>query len=335
MSRYTTTTAMAVSLTALCAFAVPANAACVAGGDATNPTLTCTGTDGAPINDGTDNLVVTVESGAELVDDDRPVELTGADQFLDNLGLIESVTDDAVRGKGGNLRVDNAGTIRGGDRGIRLQDDADGFTLNNLAGGEIFARRQAVRLDNDDALEDATITNDGLIQSTEGRAIQSRGPGTTIINNGILRGGEEVVEAREDFSLTNTGTIAIRGLSWDNDAQEFTNDNAPDDEDGVQFASGTLDNDGIILGTDDGVDLDEGSIINRAGGVIVSTGTAGDPRQWRQRHRRGRDFRADSGRRPPGRSADHRERGLYRGHQAIGTTPAASRIPPAPPSLPS
>jgi len=277
MSRYTTTTAMAVSLTALCAFAVPANAACVAGGDATNPTLTCTGTDGAPINDGTDNLVVTVESGAELVDDDRPVELTGADQFLDNLGLIESVTDDAVRGKGANLRVDNAGTIRGGDRGIRLQDDADGFTLNNLVGGEIFAIEQAVRLDNDDALTNATITNDGLIQSTNGRAIQSRGPGTTIINNGILRGGEEVVEAREDFSLTNTGTIAIRGLSWDNDAQEFTNDNAPDDEDGVQFASGTLDNDGIILGTDDGVDLDEGSIINRAGGVIVSTGTAGDP----------------------------------------------------------
>lgn len=277
MTQLTTTTAMAVSLTALCAFAAPASAACEDGGDAGNPTLTCTGTDGAPIEDDRDNLSVTVETGAELVDADRPVELTGSDQLLENLGLIESVDDDAVRGKGANLTVNNSGTIDGGDRGIRLQDDADGFTLNNLADGEIFARRQAVRLDNGDALKDATITNDGLIDSTEGRAIQSRGPGTTITNNGTLRGGEEVVEGREDFTLQNNGTIAIRGLSWDADTQDWTNENAPDDEDGVQFAGGDLENSGVILGTDDGVDIDEGTITNRAGGAIVSTGSADDP----------------------------------------------------------
>ena len=97
----------------------------------------------------------------------------------------------------------NTGTIRGGDRGIVLEDGADNFTLNNLSTGEILARRQAVRLDDDFALTGTTITNDGLIQSTDGRAIQSRGPGTTVVNTGTLRGGEEVVEAREDFTLEN------------------------------------------------------------------------------------------------------------------------------------
>ncbi len=116
-----------------------------------------------------------------------------------------------------------------------------------------------------------------MIESTEGRAIQSRGPGTTIVNNGTLRGGEEVVEAREGFSLENNGTIAIRGLSWNADTQDWSNDNAPDDEDGVQFAGGRADNYGIILGTDDGIDVDEGAIHNHAGGVIVSTGSADDP----------------------------------------------------------
>ncbi|GGY73123.1 hypothetical protein GCM10007071_20300 [Marinobacter zhanjiangensis] len=207
------------------------------------------------------------------------MQLGGSDQSVNNLGLIESGDDDAIRGKGANLTVDNSGTIRGGDRGIRLQDNADNFTLINQASGEIFARRQAVRLDNDDELKNADIKNYGLIESTDGRAIQSRGPGGTVINNGTLRGGEEVVEAREDFTIENHGTIAIRGLGWDAAAGTWSIDGsvATDDEDGVQFASGEADNYGVILGTDDGIDLDEGRVHNHATGVIVSTGSASDP----------------------------------------------------------
>ena len=275
MTRLSTTTAMAVSVTALYAFATPASALCTAGGNATNPTLTCTGDDATPIDNGDDNLAVTVESGAEIRDASDTVTLTGSDQTLDNLGLIDSDTGNGILGTGANLTVTNDGTIEGGDRAIRLQDGADGFTLVNNTDGEIRSVNQAVRLDSGDALEDATITNDGLIESTDGRAIQSRGPGTTITNNGTLSGGEEVVEAREGFTLTNTGTIAIRGLSWDPDTQDWTNDNAPDDEDGVQFAGGDLDNSGVILGTDDGVDLDQGTVVNS--GAIVSTGADGDP----------------------------------------------------------
>ncbi len=279
MPRFTMTTAMAVSLTAL-GLGGPANAACVEGGTATDPTLTCSGTDIVPIDDARDNLSVVFDATAALVRgvaEGRPVTLAGADQSLEIAtgGLIESEDpdEDAIQGEGATLTLTNAGTIRGGDRGVRLQDLADNVTITNS--GEISARRQAVRFDNGDALANASITNSGLIESREGRAIQSRGPGTTIVNSGILRGAEEVVEAREGFSMVNTGTIALKGLSWDASTQSWTNNGAPTDEDGVQFASGTLTNSGVILGTDDGVDLDQGEVVNS--GAIVSTGADGDP----------------------------------------------------------
>jgi len=252
-------------------------APCAMGGTVGSPTLTCSAIDSDSIDDNRNNLAITVESGAQIVrTDGRPVQLEGSNQSINNQGLIESGDDDAIRGKGANLTIDNSGTIRGGDRGIRLQDDADNFTLINRENGKIFAENQAVRLDNDAELENVNITNYGLIESTDGRAIQTRGPGGTVINHGTLRGGEEVVEAREDFTLENRGTIALNGLSWDAATQTWTNAGANDDQDGVQFASGTADNHGVILGTDDGIDLDEGRVHNHATGVIVSTGTASD-----------------------------------------------------------
>lgn len=254
------------------------SASCISGGSSGAPTLLCTAADSGNINDDRDNLSVTVENGAEIVRaSGRPVQLEGSNQSLNNQGLIESGNDDAIRGKGINLTIDNSGTIVGGDRGIRLQDDADNFTLINRESGVISAENQAVRLDNDFALENAHITNYGLIESAEGRAIQSRGPGTTVINYGTLRGGEEVIEAREDFTLENHGTIALNGLSWDADTKTWTNTGATDDEDGVQFASGEANNYGLIIGSDDGIDIDEGKVHNHATGVIVSTGSLSDP----------------------------------------------------------
>ncbi|KKN49000.1 hypothetical protein LCGC14_0647090 [marine sediment metagenome] len=251
---------------------------CVSGGTSGSPTLLCSAADSNNIDDSRDNLSVTVANSAEVVDKkDRPVQLKGSNQSLYNYGLIESGDDDAIRGKGANLTIDNSGTIIGGDRGIRLQDKANNFTLINRETGKIVSENQAIRLDNDAELENAHITNYGAIESEKGRAIQSRGPGTTVINHGTLRGNEEVIEAREDFTLENHGTIALNGLSWDAGTKTWTNTGATNDEDGVQFASGTADNYGVILGTDDGVDIDEGKVHNHATGVIVSTGTASDP----------------------------------------------------------
>ncbi len=48
-----------------------------------------------------------------------------------------------------------------------------------------------------------------------------------------------------------------------------------EDEDGVQFAGGTVLNTGSIVGSDDGVDMDEGTVTNTSTGEIISTGPDG------------------------------------------------------------
>jgi len=261
MTGLTTTTAMAVSLTALCAFAGPASAACVDDGT----TVTCTGPGNAAISDATDGKSFTIEPGAGIGPlNGRALTLSGDDQSVLNEGLIESLDDEAVRTTGARLTFENAGQIRAtDDRGIRLQAGADDATIVNRARATILTEDQAIRADNGDLLENLRVENAGTITSTKGRAIQSRGPGTTVINTGDLFGGEEVIEARTDFTLENRGTIQII-------------DPTIADEDGVQFASGRVDNHGLIQGTDDGIDVDEGIINNHVGGVIQSLPAPGE-----------------------------------------------------------
>ena len=241
------------ALAAMSFAALPAHAACVDGG----ATLTCTGTGNAAITDATEDKSFTIEPDAAVGPlSGIAMTLSGDDQSVLNQGLIESLDDEAVRTTGARLTFDNAGEIRAtDDRGIRLQAGADDATIINRAGATILTKDQAIRADSGDVLENLRVENDGTITSTDGRAIQSRGPGTTVINTGIIEGGEEVIEARTDFTLENRGTIKI-------------GDPAIADEDGVQFASGRVDNFGLIQGSDDGIDVDEGTIVNHAGGEI-------------------------------------------------------------------
>ncbi len=270
---------LALSSSALCALtlAQPAAASCVESVDVSgNPVLTCAGTGSDRVNDDRSDLTVMVTDSGEIVrENGRAVQFGGDRVTVDNAGLIESRGDnDGIRSSGSDLTVDNAGTITGTDRGIRLTDGEGRFTLFNRESGEIRSRRQAVRLDNDALLSGNLFENRGLIDSSEGRAIQSRGPGNVVINHasGVMRGGEEVIEGRMDFTVENHGLIALHGLDWDPDTRTWTNSGATEDEDGIQFASGMLDNHGVILATDDGLDIDEGTLLNRSTGVIVSAG---------------------------------------------------------------
>jgi len=250
------------ALAALSLAALPAHAACTDDGTA----VTCTGPGNAAISDATDGKSFAIDPGAAI----GPLAgialtLSGDDQSVLNEGLIESLDDEAVRTTGARLTFDNAGQIRAtDDRGIRLRDDADDAKIVNRAGATILTRKQAIRADSGDLLENLRVENAGTITSTEGRAIQSRGPGTTVINTGTIEGGEEVIEARTDFTLENFGTIKIGDLTIK-------------DEDGVQFSSGRVDNYGLIQSSGDGIDADEGIIVNHAGGVIRVVPAPDDP----------------------------------------------------------
>jgi hypothetical protein len=220
---------------------------------------------------------VTVAPGASILGTDRaapPLRLSGEDQTVINAGTLansDTLTNtNAIEGTGNGLTVDNTGLIQSGDRAIHVLGGAADFTLINRAGGEILARRQAVRTEVETASPNGRVENHGLISSTNGRAIQMRGTASSVLNTGTLIGGEEVIEGRLDFTVENHGLIAIRGVEWDPATRSWTDTGEVTDEDGVQFASGTLDNHGVILATDDGLDIDQGLVRNRASGVIVS-----------------------------------------------------------------
>jgi hypothetical protein len=210
-----------------------------------------------------DNLTVVVEAGATVENtaaNTPALRLSGNTTAVKNAGTIRNPNtnnnnaNNAIQGTGTGLAVTNHGLIESGDRGIHITGGSGGFSLENH--GTIRSRRQAVRTENALLLPGSRVENWGTIESQTDRAVQLRGRGSTVINHGTLIGGDEVIEARDDFLLTNTGTIRAR-------------DGAVD-ADGAQFASGRVFNFGLIEGTDDGLDMDEGEVFNAATGVIRS-----------------------------------------------------------------
>lgn len=229
--------------------------------------ILCSAPDGDPIVSLVDDIEVVVEDTASVVsngEDETTVALGGDGVTIENAGLIENTNTEkggyAITGSGDGMTVTNTGTIASGDRGIEMLDGS-GLNVINQAGGTITARRQTVRSGVD--TPGARVENHGTIFSSEGRALQLRSFGATVINYGNLIGAEEVVEARGNFTLENHGIIAL-------------SDPSIEDEDGVQFASGTVNNYGLIAGSDDGIDLDEGLIVNHLSGVIRSTSATPD-----------------------------------------------------------
>lgn len=258
----------AVSVALLSAFAFdPAHAAPTCASSTAidgTPVLICAEPGSVPVSDSRDALQVQVQAGAGITSTNRntaALDLRGVGQQVSNAGRIEN-TDTrnngyAIAVNGANANIVNSGVISSGDRAIEVLGGTGGMRVENT--GEILARRQAVR--SLEGFENAELINHGLIESRDGRALQLRGDGARVINHGTLIGGEEVVEARGNFYMENYGTVLLR--------------DGIDDEDGVQFASGEIHNWGLIQGSDDGVDIDEGLVRNYATGRIISTGDTG------------------------------------------------------------
>lgn len=224
--------------------APPAAAQCVAGAGA----LTCTGTQTGRVTVDDDGTRITVAPGA-VVDGDAQdaFRLRGDDLTLTNEGTIQAAGPDgnreALKTSGDRLTVINeaAGLIRAADKGI--QDDGAGTDFTLINRGRIEAGDDAVRVDTDRA----TMTNElGAVVDGGERALRSRGFGFTVENFGDLIAGDEAVEGRDGFMMTNHATgriIAARN-------------------DGVQFGIGALINHGLIEGGDDAVDFDGGLVRN-------------------------------------------------------------------------
>jgi len=224
---------IALSTTAFVAVSTAAHATCEddASAPVGAPVITC---DDSPaqqstaVSDARDNLTVNV-LGSAIVSD------PAADVF--DLG-------------GNGVRLDNAGSILGGDgdteaRGI----NAEGLGVEVDNTGSIVATDDAIRADGGNV----TVRNaaGATIESLKEKAIRARGADTKIENAGTIVSADEAVEGRDAFAMTNSGTVTSTG------------------DDAVQFGDGTLTNSGVITGGDDGVDVDSGRIVNS--GVITTT----------------------------------------------------------------
>lgn len=214
-----------------------------------------------PVASAANGASVSVGGVASVISTDSDVAaiaLSGGNGTIINNGTIANTNASngafAITGAGNGLIITNNGDIASGDRAIEMLSGTGLVVINN-SGATITSRRQGIR--SLEGVTDAVVNNDGTISATDGRALQLRGNGATVVNTGTITGGEEVIEARGDFTLVNSGTVQI-------------NDPSIADEDGVQFASGVVTNSGLIEGTDDGIDFDEGAIFNLSDGVIRS-----------------------------------------------------------------
>lgn len=170
-------------------------------------------------------------------------------------GLIESLTDDAVR-PGTGTTIENYGLIRssgantkGGDNGTSDGIDAGamtGVTVNNYATGTISGARHGITADTNIA-----VTNWGAITGRNGSGVGSDGNGT-VVNYGTI-----------------TGAYAGAGNIFDSNGNSSING----DGDGVDIDGiGTITNYGVIQGTGAG-GVDSGGQANHAEGVAAGGGT--------------------------------------------------------------
>lgn len=195
--------------------------------------------------------------------DGATVNCTGLDADGFNFDSLDDIT----------INIDGTATVLNTDEAIKTDDD---LTVNN-DGTIISTGDDAVNADNG-----LTLVNTRVITSAAKDGINAADD-ATITNSGIITAADDGVQAENVMTLINSGTIAAadEGVTADDNAT-ITNlfgglIEAVDDA--IQIADyAVIENHGTIqnIGTDpadpqDAIDLDSGTVINHATGIIRST----------------------------------------------------------------
>ncbi|RYH10285.1 hypothetical protein [Tropicimonas sp. IMCC6043] len=217
---------------------------------------TCTGTGLDPISDDADNIDITVTTGSS----------------------VTATSSDAMTGSGANVSILNEGDIAStGNRAIEF-DDADGLTVNNT--GTISGDGDAIK-----AAGGFSITNTGTITAGDD-AIQTEDAAdssvVSITNEGLIDAADKAITVGDNVWLENTATGTILAGNEGFEAGDFatlTNMGAISAfEDAVQVGTDAfLENFGTIASSGpggDGIDIDDGMIINHAAASITAAGEA-------------------------------------------------------------
>ncbi|WP_420327905.1 autotransporter outer membrane beta-barrel domain-containing protein [Mameliella sp.] len=175
----------------------------------------------------------------------------------------------------GSITIAPTGTIDGGDRGLRVDDDViivnDGFVrgpgdhgiqgdndvhvTNN--GTVIGVGGDGINIDND-----GVVINNGVITSLDDDGVQLEDR-PLVVNNGTITAPDEGINVNVDFAqVTNTGTVIAGddGVNAGNFADIFNSGliQSTGDQDAIDLDSGKITNHGrlISLGAEDGIDFD-------------------------------------------------------------------------------
>jgi outer membrane autotransporter protein len=183
------------------------------------------------------------------------------------------------------LSVQNAGTLRSGNRGIDSSGSGGSpfiFTLNNQAGASIETSDDAVRINTDVPVGSIVVDNAGTITSQGGQAIdfdKINTAGHVVINNragGLIQAMDaDAVRPGEGGVVNNDGRIisyAPANTSGDPD------DDPSNDGVDLQGHAATVNNNagGLISGARHGITSDvDVNVTNAAGGTIIGRNGSG------------------------------------------------------------
>lgn len=218
--------------------ALPATAACVSA----LPAINCSGTSTGFTNNGTNNLNITIQTGATVTRASSDgVRIRGIGNTVTNYGTISgtgALPNDGTDGidGGAGLTVLNYGSITATNKGID-SEALDKLTVVNT--GTIHAYDKAIRNQNG---KNGSLTNFGRIESDTDEGFES-GDNVYVLNDvtGEIIASDDAIQVGEKAYIVNRGLIhsVLRGAADKADPQ-------------------------------DGIDIDSGTVVNEATGVIKS-----------------------------------------------------------------
>ncbi|MDD3798396.1 MAG: hypothetical protein PHE36_04365 [Novosphingobium sp.] len=228
--------------------------------------VTVEGTETAPVVVGADKTLTVAPSGVIDVKAQNAIKIAGSNGAITNKGTIRTAApaEDAINGQGqDNLIVVNDGVIHAAGKSEKaIEGNANLTVVNN--GTIESAISEAIEAD----AAGLALINNGKILAYLDDGIDGDND-VTLVNNGLIQGGENDGMEMNNGTVDNRGTIV--SLSSDPEGSLVPGGSAPELDAGIDFDAG-------IDGREDSIVWNrEGAVIEGDIGIVASPGNQDAP----------------------------------------------------------